>query len=244
VQQGRIRTLRQCFDLADFDDDDELDRDELDTLVVALNPREITKANRDLLWEILKPQGKEHLSWLDFLEGVARVRRDEKARLMLNLTHPNQFALVSLLVDIKIGKEEQEVMESGLSFFDKRGVETFKFQLSQQKQDQYNLLLKKASEGALHKVGGPAAKHIVHHERMVGCAAFLTGLIMNLIPAAWETFTKVELQSDGIADLFYTCNNMSSFEVPADDVVVQECPMSSAGKVVLFSCSVILGNAV
>jgi hypothetical protein len=193
-----------------------------------------------MLWGILTPQDKERLSWLDFLKGVTQVQRHEQAREILNIAHPNPFSLVSLLVDIKIPQDERNLLESGLSFFDKCGIETFKSKLNsthqvernQQGRDHYNELLKRASEGTLHKLDGPAAKRILHHQRVVGCLAFTIALFMNLIVAAWETFTKVDLDSDGFVDLFYTCNNITHLEVPEDDVVIKECPMSPPGKVV------------
>jgi Ca2+-binding EF-hand superfamily protein len=60
---GRIRALRQAFDTADVDDDDAVDRDELETVIVALNPRPISPAEVDLLWNMLKPDddGKQYL---------------------------------------------------------------------------------------------------------------------------------------------------------------------------------------
>lgn len=177
---------------------------------------------------------------MDFLKGVTQVQRHKQAKEILNIGHPNPFSLVSLLVDIKIPQEQRNLLESGLSFFDKHGIETFKSKMAstqqvgrnQQGKDHYNGLLKRASKGTLHKLDRTAAKEILHHQRVVGCLAFSIALFTNLIVAAWETFTKVDLDSDGFVNLFYTCNNISHLEVPEDGVKVKECPMSPPGKVV------------
>lgn len=91
-------------------------------------------------------------------------------------------------------------------------------------------MLEKVSNGTLRYIDPERAAAILNHQRRVGWLAFLIGLVMNLIYGAWDHWTKSTLDSDGMVDLFYTCNDLGPLEVPADDVVIEECPTSDTGE--------------
>ena len=72
-----------------------------------------------LLFE--SPRGR-FLSWMDFLQGIARVRKDATARKIMGLNRPNQWSLISLLVDVKFPPEEEKALMDKLSYFESHGI--------------------------------------------------------------------------------------------------------------------------
>ena len=62
------------------------------------------------------------LSWCDFLHGMAAVRADARATQLMDLNRPNEWALISLLVDVKCSEEQVHALMKGLSFFERVGV--------------------------------------------------------------------------------------------------------------------------
>ena len=49
---------------------------------------------------------RDYLSWFDFLHGMARVCHDPRAARLMDLNRPNEWALISLLIDVKFSAEE------------------------------------------------------------------------------------------------------------------------------------------
>jgi len=211
VRLGRIRALRQAFDTADVDDDDAVDREELKTVIVALNPRPVSTADLDLLWGVLNPEDKPTLSWTDFLQGIASVRKDGTAREIMGLATPNQWDLISLLVDLKIQKEEEQELLSGLSFFTASGVKTLQRKQSKElTKAEYTAVLQKVANGQLRNIKKEQADNIVRFHRRVGWLAFLIGLVMNCIFGAWDTYVKYSLDSDGTYSVQSRCHSDSA----------------------------------
>lgn len=228
-----------------MDDDDSVERDELQTLLAALNPEAFSdfgaadaasEVKLEELWKLLNPEAEETLSWVGFLKGVAAVRKNEEARELMGLTGRNQWAQISLLIDVEISEKHKMQLESHLSFFDRRGVAILRSK-SKRKQmqnasstDKQYSRLRKLSKGNLREIGEHSRQRILHHQRTVTGLAFLIGLIWNSIPAAFDTFNRYDLQSDGVEDLFFSCNDIGYLELPADGVVLEKCPMSNSSK--------------
>ena len=59
---------------------------------------------------------------MDFLQGIARVRKDATARKIMGLNRPNQWSLISLLVDVKFPPEEEKALMDKLSYFESHGI--------------------------------------------------------------------------------------------------------------------------
>ena len=112
-----IRQLRRAFDMADVDGNDQLEAEELETVLLALDPSsQVTEADAQFVWAVLNPDGKAFLTWADFLGGMGFVRKDERAQSILNAgVNPNKWELLSLLIDSPISASENQRLMSDLS---------------------------------------------------------------------------------------------------------------------------------
>jgi hypothetical protein len=121
----KIRALRRAFDTADVDCNDRLEKQELETVLISLHPCAPSPDDVEHLWRILCGPGwaqKSFLSWCDFLHGLARVRGDVRATQLMDLNRPNEWALISLLIDVKFSDEQANALMKDLSFFERVGV--------------------------------------------------------------------------------------------------------------------------
>ena len=112
-----IRQLRRAFDVADVDGNDQLEAEELEIVLLALDPSsQVTEADAQFVWAVLNPDGKAFLTWADFLVGMGFVRKDERAQSILNAgVNPNKWELISLLIDSPISASENQRLMSDLS---------------------------------------------------------------------------------------------------------------------------------
>ena len=121
----KIRALRRAFDTADVDCNDRLEKDELELVLVSLHPRAPSPDDVEHLWRTLCGPNwaqKSFLSWCDFLHGMARVRADKRATQLMDLDRPNEWALISLLIDVRFSKEEADALMKDLGYFERIGV--------------------------------------------------------------------------------------------------------------------------
>ena len=125
---GHIRDLRRAYDIADVDGDNSMQQTELETVLMALVPSASARPGEVLeLWHKLNPEAKPALSWSDFLHGLPAAQSDPRVgHLISDLSRPNEWELVSLILDIPCSKHEEELLTSGLSFFQRVGVRTLK----------------------------------------------------------------------------------------------------------------------
>jgi CRP-like cAMP-binding protein/Ca2+-binding EF-hand superfamily protein len=179
---GQIQQLRRAYDIADVDGDNELEKDELALVLVSLNPTaSIQTEDIDHVWNCMNPEGKEFLTWAEFLGGLKGVRQDERASRCMDLGASNKWELISLLIDTKSSQLEHEMLMEGLSPFEILGVhvlETLKTEM-----DTVGLkdVLSRVSAGNLHILTDERKKAIHGHRRNVAIYAFTIAFVTNFM---------------------------------------------------------------
>ena len=185
------------------------------------------------LWLTLNPTRKQEVTWRDFLCGMADVRKDARARLLMDLSRPNEWALISLLIDVKFPEAEAAALMSGLSPFERVGIATLQSKAEPLTTEQLRTVLGRAATGRLRYIDPERATAILYHQRRIGVIAFLIAFVTNAIPGLWENWTAYQLNSNGITDLFYTCNDVGPLEIEYD-ITLEPCPTSKPAVIAEF----------
>ena len=178
----QIQQLRRAYDIADVDGDNELEKDELSLVLVALNPSSsITPDDIDLVWKCMNPTDKPFLSWAEFLGGLTGVRENQRASQIMDLGASNKWELISLLIDTKSSDLEHNMLMEGLSFFEKLGVFTLERLRTEMDMDALKNVLSRVSTGTLHILSDEQIAAIRAHRRNVAIYAFMIGFATNLM---------------------------------------------------------------
>jgi CRP-like cAMP-binding protein len=206
---SQIRQLRQAFDTADVDGSNELEEGELEVVMLALDPgAQRSLDDVDHVWRILNPCGHQFLTWTEFLVGLPAVRVDARARAAMDLSQPNKWELISLLVDTTVPAAEEQRLLAGLAPLEKFGVKTLKnMQGPALGRARVQEVLGKACRGELRMLSPEKIGRITAHRRRVVVYALLIGLFTNCIPALAENYITDVLETDGVADAYWVCNN-------------------------------------
>eukprot|EP01043_Picozoa_sp_COSAG02_P007865 COSAG02_NODE_243_length_27457_cov_16.852328_4_plen_679_part_00 len=154
----------------------------------------------------------ESLTWEDFLRGLPTARADpEVGHMLSNLARPNEWELVSLLIDIKTSQETADHLEDGLSFFEKIGNRTLKWLTPENlNKDELRDTLRQACAGELHVLEDSTRHKIRRHKRNMGLTACLIGFVCNMFVAMIENYAMWTTGNSGIWENYYMCNNVSS----------------------------------
>lgn len=204
---GLIRKLRRAYDMADVDGDNELEQRELEIVMLSLDPSgTTTDADMQHVWDTLNPAGKKVLSWGDFLRGMGLVHKDARAAAVMNKDSPNKFALVSLLIDIKVSKREELGLLESLSLLERFGMRSLRNMQKEMSQDEAKEVLRKAAKGELHKLETETQGAIVGHQILVATQAFFIAFVTNALPGLWENYLTWEYQTDGVYDSYQSTN--------------------------------------
>jgi hypothetical protein len=92
-----MRKLREAFDSADVDGDNQLEFEELEMCIMSMNPKaDIQPSDIEKVWAVLNPGGKEWIPYGEFVAGMVTVKRDPELRRVIPLDAPNRFMLLSL----------------------------------------------------------------------------------------------------------------------------------------------------
>jgi hypothetical protein len=176
--------------------------------------------------------------------------------MLRNLARPNEWELVSLLIDIKTSQETADHLEDGLSFFEKIGNRTLKW-LTPTTLNKNDLrdTLRKACAGELHVLEESTRHNIWRHKRNMGLTACLIGFVCNTFVAMIENYAMWTTGNSGLWENYYMCNNISSAgdgviagwppyvpgcdtcgwpEDPVECKDCQDCEIASADKVLTF----------
>ena len=104
-----MRRLREAFDTVDVNGDHQLTFEELEMVIVAINPNvSITHDDLMELWRVLNPLGDEWITFAAYAEGMVRTQQIPELQRMVPVELPNRFALLSLLIDSPINHEQQK----------------------------------------------------------------------------------------------------------------------------------------
>ena len=138
----------------------------------------------DHVWQLLAG-GAPHLNWADFLKGLPRVRADAVAGRAMDLSQPNKWELISLLVDTRVGPEEAARLAAGLSPLELYGVGVIKKMQREMDRAALVRVLQKACAGELRRLSPAQIAAIRGHRRRVVALALAIGFFTNAASALW-----------------------------------------------------------
>ena len=206
----KMRVYRNAYDTADVDGDDEVDFHELKLVWMALDPtNQLGNAEMLHLWDTLvgADKDKEALTFTDFLHGMRRCYDDPQCAVFVDISKPNKWELLSLLVDLPISKrEEQEILES-LAWVERKGIQLLMDDFQPMQESQMAHVLKRAGQGQLRRLEADQILKMKHlRERMVLVCCFI-GMVFTSFPAAIENALVVQQEVDGVKDAYWVCHN-------------------------------------
>ena len=218
--------LGRCADTADVDGDNTLDFEELEMVVVAMDPHhDLTHEDMKHLWATMKagsPDAAEgdSMNFNQFLIGMANVRKDERAKGWMDVNKPNKWELLSLLIDTPINKvEEKEILASLDSGLERMGIAMLKKQhQGAMEREHMRDVLNRAGRGELRKLDPGQVSRMkslwttaVVVSGFIGFAFTLTDcLVENLL--VWHDGIAV----DGAKDRYDICQVHSYIAPPAN----------------------------
>ena len=92
----QMRLLRNAYDTADVDGDNQLEFEELEMVVMSLHPgHDMTHEDLEYLWSLINPTDRPFVEFFEFVTGMVKLRTDERLDGKINLTEPNKWELVS-----------------------------------------------------------------------------------------------------------------------------------------------------
>ena len=74
------------------------------------------------VWATLNPKGLSELTFTDFLHGMRKCQDDETIGDFMDISKPNKWELLSLLVDTPISKREEAEILDSLAWVERMGV--------------------------------------------------------------------------------------------------------------------------
>jgi len=198
--------LREAFDAADVDGNNELELEELEMVIISMNPKaEITPADVQKVWEVLNPEGDEWIPFEKYVRGMLKVKEDPELAALVPTDVPNRFQLLSLVIDSPINEDQEKLIFDKLTGLEKGGIKMLEAMRTEQDRAEIKRTLEQACAGLLHDLT-PEQRRSVHstHYWCMAQACFI-GLFSTLFPGMWENFLVLSYETDGAADAYWTC---------------------------------------
>ena len=221
-----MRDYRRAYDVADVDGDNALEREELEMVITAMNPRHgLSREDLRYLWDVMVSasssvdtaaandgQTEGSINFLQYLHGIAAVAKDERAAGWLNVEQPNKWELLSLLVDTPVSEvEEAKILES-LSALERMGIRMLKNDRVDMDKENMRAVLKRAGEGRLRHLNAEQISRMHSLKRTAWLLSAFIGFIMTVIPCAMENLLVMNLEVDGVKDRFDVCLPFSAIQ--------------------------------
>jgi Ca2+-binding EF-hand superfamily protein len=205
---NQMRVYRNAYDTADVDGQNGVSFKELDLVWIAMDPtNQLKHEDIQQLWVTLNPTGKESLSFADFLHGMRKCKDDPKCVDFIDISKPNKWELLSLLVDTPISTRDEEEILGKLAPVERAGIYWLKKETHPMNADEMRAVLERAADGQLRFLSD------TQHTRMKGLreqcvlvCAFI-GFVWTAFPAAVENFLVTMLEVDGVKDAYWVCHD-------------------------------------
>ena len=253
----KMSELREAFDTADIDGNNLLKISELELVVRAMNARVAdlkTHAIRQV-WAVLNPGyqpsinagGLDAIPFSLFVVGMLKVRDDPALANIVRMDVPNRFALLSLLIDSPINKEQEKLIFGKMNVLEKFGVKVLQqvaddahddAELEKDK-DPYDVAVfqdkvSKACDGRLHFLTDEQRQKVQVLHRTCVMQAFLIGLVWSIVPGLVENFFFWYFETDGVMEAHWTCPGTDNQFVapsvmvkPYVDLGIPSCPFGT-----------------
>lgn len=118
-----MKKLREAFDFADVDSNNELELEELEMCIRSMHPN--SKVEHDdvvRVWGVLNPQNKPWISYSEFVQGMIETRKNKELAELVPMDVPNRFMLLSLLIDTPINEEQEKFILDKLGRAEQLGI--------------------------------------------------------------------------------------------------------------------------
>jgi Ca2+-binding EF-hand superfamily protein len=206
----QMRIYRNAYDTADVDGNNEVDFHELQLVWIALDPtNQLGDDEMQHLWETLigPDKNKEALTFTEFLHGMRRCHDDPQCTDFIDISKPNKWELLSLLVDLPISKrEEQEIFDS-LAWVERKGIQLLMDDTKPMNESQMTDVLTRAGRGELRYLPPNQMINMKRLRQRMVLVCGLIGMVFTAFPAAVENFLVSELEVDGVKDAYWVCHN-------------------------------------
>ena len=260
-----MRKLREAFDIADCDRNNQLKYSELELVVRAMNAR-ITDLKTESIrqvWAILNPGyqpgvhagGSDSISFSMFVAGMLKVRDDPELGMVVPIHVPNRFAPLSLLIDTPINEVEHKLITKKMNVLERYGIRVLEDvakdvgekSADEVEKDPYDIGIiednvTKACKGKLHFLTDEQRQKMQTLHRTCVTRAFLIGVVWSIVPGLFENFFFYFFETDGFVNAHWTCpgTNHDMFTpsvmvAPYNDLGLQVCPFGTCSLLPVFS---------
>lgn len=202
----QMRLYRNAYDTADVDGDNKLEFDELEMVVMALDPHhDLTHEDMTYLWGVLNPNGKKTLSFTDFLHGMKAVKGDERCSSWIDVNKPNKWEILSLIIDTPVGEVEEKRILANLAPIERAGIKILAAHTQPMDRQRMAQVLKRAGDSRLRHLQQSQLDRMkqVHHRCVLLCG--LVGFVWTIMPAVVENWLCWALEVDGVKDTYWVC---------------------------------------
>ena len=202
-----MRKLREAFDAADVDGNNELELEELEMCVISMNPKaDVQPEDIKRVWDVLNPEGKEWIPFAEYVRGMVQVKRDPELSDLIPMDVPNRFQLLSLLIDTPINEDQEKLIFDKLEPLEKVGVNMLKSMGTlPQTREEIGITLKQACNGRLHYLTDDQRQAVNKVHNTVMFQAFLIGTLFNAAVGLNENFLVWYYETNGMQDAYWRC---------------------------------------
>ena len=202
-----MRKLREAFDAADVDGDNQLELEELEMCIVSMNPKaEVSMKDIARVWRVLNPENKLEINYGEFVQGMIKVKRDPILSTVVPMDVPNRFMLLSLLIDTPINEEQEALIMAKLEGAEKMGIGILeKLAKPPLTREEIKSVLAMACNGKLHFLTDEQRSAVNSIHWWCVAQAALIALVWTGLPGVWENFMVYTFDTDGAVDAYWMC---------------------------------------
>ena len=214
-----MRKYRSAFNMADVDGDNSLEFDELEMVVIAMDPHHgLTHEDMVYLWKVmfsheLSPVVSEEvtggsLTFLDYLLGVSMVDKDERCKGWMDTAKPNKMEMISLLIDTPVSKEEEQMLLEALTPIERMGIKILQQDYKPMDKENMRGVLDRAGDGHLRTLEESQVKKMKGVKSSATFWGGVIGFMCTIVPCFTENVLGDYLAFDGAKDAYFVCNRI------------------------------------
>ena len=201
-----MRKLREAFDAADVDGNNELELEELEMVIISMNPKaNIDPADIRKVWEVLNPEGLDWIPFETYVKGMLKVKEDPELAGVVPTDVPNRFQLLSLLIDSPINEDQEKLIFDKLTGLEKGGIKMLEGMRKPMDKAQIKTTLEAACAGKLHDLTQEQRKSVHNTHYWCCLQACFIGTFFTFWPGLLENFLVLSYETDGAVDAYWTC---------------------------------------
>ena len=201
-----MRKLREAFDCADVDGDNQLELAEFEMVIVSMNPKlDVDPADIKKVWAVLNPKGQPWIPFERYVKGMLTVKADPELAKIIPMDVPNRFQLLSLLIDSPINKDQEKLIFDKLSGLEKMGIRVLEKMRKPIEKWEIKATLDQACTGKLHDLTTDQRKAVKKSHWWCMAQACFIGSFCTFWPGLIENYLVYTYETDGAKDAYWTC---------------------------------------